>query len=53
MAKTLANINVNFVLAAEIGPGASELLNYHGIKVIMVKPGIGSCRSNKRKHVEV
>ncbi|MEM2501068.1 MAG: NifB/NifX family molybdenum-iron cluster-binding protein [Candidatus Bathyarchaeia archaeon] len=41
MAKTLANINVNFVLAAEIGPGASELLNYHGIKVIMVKPGIG------------
>lgn len=38
--KTLVNINVNFVLTAEIGPGASELLNNHNIKVIRVKPGI-------------
>ncbi|MEM2562132.1 MAG: NifB/NifX family molybdenum-iron cluster-binding protein [Candidatus Bathyarchaeia archaeon] len=40
VARTLANLGVNFVLAAEIGPGALELLNYHGIKVIMVEPGI-------------
>lgn len=47
--KTLADINVNFVLAVEIGPGVSELLNYHGIKVVMVEPNVkvsGAIRGN-------
>lgn len=36
----LVDMNVDFVLVAEIGPGASELLKYHGVKVVKVKPGI-------------
>ncbi|MBS7641747.1 NifB/NifX family molybdenum-iron cluster-binding protein [Candidatus Bathyarchaeota archaeon] len=40
VAKHLADFNVNFVLAAEIGPGTLELLNYHGIKIIIVEPGM-------------
>ena len=36
--KTLIDLNVNVVLAAELGLGASELLNYHNIRVILVKP---------------
>jgi predicted Fe-Mo cluster-binding NifX family protein len=38
-AKTLADLRVNIVLAAELGPGASGLLKHHGIKAISVKPG--------------
>ena len=36
--KTLADLNVDFVLAAELGPGASRLLEHHNIRKISVKP---------------
>ena len=36
--KTLADINVNFVLAAELGPGASGLLEHYHIRKIPAKP---------------
>jgi predicted Fe-Mo cluster-binding NifX family protein len=36
--KTLADFNVDFVLAAELGPGASGLLEHHHIKKVAVKP---------------
>jgi predicted Fe-Mo cluster-binding NifX family protein len=38
-AKTLADLRVNLVLATELGPGASDLLRYHGIKEISVELG--------------
>jgi predicted Fe-Mo cluster-binding NifX family protein len=37
-AKTLADLRINVVLAAELGPGASGLLKHHGIRKISVKP---------------
>jgi predicted Fe-Mo cluster-binding NifX family protein len=36
--KTLVDLKVNYVLAAELGPGASELLKHHGIKKVLIKP---------------
>jgi predicted Fe-Mo cluster-binding NifX family protein len=39
-AKTLADLRVDFVMATELGPGASGLLKHHGIRAISVKPGI-------------
>jgi predicted Fe-Mo cluster-binding NifX family protein len=36
--KTLADLNVDFVLAAELGPGASGLLEHHYIRKVLVKP---------------
>jgi len=36
--KTLADLNVDFVFAAELGPGASGLLEHHNIKKVSVKP---------------
>jgi predicted Fe-Mo cluster-binding NifX family protein len=36
--KTLADLNVDFVLAAELGPGASGLLEHYHIRKISVKP---------------
>jgi len=38
-AKTLADLRVDFVMATELGPGASGLLKHHGIRAISVKPG--------------
>jgi predicted Fe-Mo cluster-binding NifX family protein len=38
-AKTLADLKVDFVMATELGPGASGLLRHHGIKEVSVKPG--------------
>lgn len=38
--KTLVDLGVDLVLAAELGPGASELLEHHNIKRISVKPNI-------------
>jgi predicted Fe-Mo cluster-binding NifX family protein len=38
-AKTLADLRVDFVMATELGPGASGLLKHHGIGEISVKPG--------------
>jgi predicted Fe-Mo cluster-binding NifX family protein len=38
-AKTLADLRVDFVMATELGPGASGLLKHHGIRTISVKPG--------------
>ena len=37
--KTLADMGVQVVLAAEVGPGVAALLDYHGMKWIIVKPG--------------
>ena len=36
--KALADLKVNFVMAAELGPGASGLLEHHGIRKVSVKP---------------
>jgi predicted Fe-Mo cluster-binding NifX family protein len=36
--KTLADLKVDFVLAAELGPGASGLLEHYHIRKISVKP---------------
>ena len=36
--KTLADLKVNCVMAVELGPGASGLLEHYGIKKILVKP---------------
>jgi predicted Fe-Mo cluster-binding NifX family protein len=36
--KTLADLNVDFVLASELGPGASGLLEHYHIRKISVKP---------------
>jgi predicted Fe-Mo cluster-binding NifX family protein len=36
--KTLADLKINLVLTAELGPGASELLKHHNIKTISVRP---------------
>ncbi|MGQ9723409.1 MAG: NifB/NifX family molybdenum-iron cluster-binding protein [Candidatus Jordarchaeum sp.] len=38
--KTLADLEVNFVLASELGPGASGLLEHHDIKRVSVNPNI-------------
>jgi len=36
--KTLADLKVDCVLAAELGPGASGLLEHHHIRKVSVKP---------------
>ena len=36
--KTLADLKVNLVVANELGPGASGLLEHHNIRKISVKP---------------
>jgi predicted Fe-Mo cluster-binding NifX family protein len=36
--KTLADLQVNFVLSVELGPGASGLLEHHQIQKIAIKP---------------
>jgi predicted Fe-Mo cluster-binding NifX family protein len=36
--KTLADLKIDYVLAAELGPGASGLLEHHHIKKFSVKP---------------
>jgi len=36
--KTLADLKVNLVIAAEVGPGASGLLEHHNIRKTSVKP---------------
>jgi predicted Fe-Mo cluster-binding NifX family protein len=38
-AKTLADLQVDSVMATELGPGASGLLKHHGIKEISAKSG--------------
>jgi len=38
--KTLADLKVDFVLATELGPGASALLEHHHIRKASVKPDI-------------
>lgn len=39
--KMLIDAGVNMVLATELGPGASTLLEQHNITTISVKPGTG------------
>jgi predicted Fe-Mo cluster-binding NifX family protein len=36
--KTLADLKVDFVMAAELGPGASGLLEHYRIRKVSVKP---------------
>ena len=36
--KTLTDLEVNMVITAELGPGASALLKQHNIRTILVKP---------------
>ncbi len=36
--KTLVDLEVNMVITAELGPGASALLEQHNIRTILVKP---------------
>ena len=36
--KTLAELKVDRVIASQLGPGASELLDYHKITTIIVEP---------------
>jgi len=36
--KTLADLKVDFVLVAELGPGASGLIEHHHIRKVSVKP---------------
>jgi len=36
--KTLADLKVDYVLAAGLGPGASGLLEHHHIRKVLVKP---------------
>jgi predicted Fe-Mo cluster-binding NifX family protein len=38
--KTLADLKVDYILAAELGPGASGLLEHHHIRKVLVKPNI-------------
>jgi predicted Fe-Mo cluster-binding NifX family protein len=38
-AKALAELRVDLVIASQLGPGALELLEYHKITPILVKPG--------------
>ena len=38
MAKTLADLQVDLVIATEFGPGASGLLEHHNINRISVRP---------------
>jgi len=38
--KTLADLKVNVVMAVELGPGASSLLEQHHIKKLPVKPNM-------------
>jgi predicted Fe-Mo cluster-binding NifX family protein len=40
VAKTLADLKVDIVISAELGPGASGLLEHHGIKRILVTPNM-------------
>jgi predicted Fe-Mo cluster-binding NifX family protein len=36
--KTLADLKIDFVLVAELGPGASGLIEHHHIRKVSVKP---------------
>jgi len=36
--KTLADLKIDYVLASELGPGASGLLEHHHIRKVLVKP---------------
>lgn len=38
--KMLADLKVNYVVASDLGPGASGLLEHHNIKKILVKPNM-------------
>jgi len=46
--KTLADLKVDAVLATGIGPGASELLDYHQIKKVLVEPNMSVAEAIKR-----
>jgi len=46
--KTLADLKVNLVMAGELGPGASSLLEHHNIQKLSVKPNTKVAESVKQ-----
>ncbi len=50
--KTLADLKVNLVMTAELGPGASNLLDHHIIRRIAVKPNTRVAESIREPLVE-
>ena len=46
--KTLADLRVDLVIASQLGPGASELLEYHKIATMLVDPNITVSESIKK-----
>ena len=51
--KMLIDAGVNMVLATELGPGASALLEQHNVTTIAVKPGIGVEESVRKALSEI
>jgi predicted Fe-Mo cluster-binding NifX family protein len=49
----LVDSGVNVVLSAELGPGASALLDQHSITHIVVKPGAGVKESVRKALNEI
>ncbi len=46
--KTLADLKANLVISAELGPGASSLLEHYNIKEVSVKPNTKVAESLKQ-----
>ena len=51
--KMLIDAGVNMVLAAELGPGASALLEQHNVTTIVVKPDAGVEESVRKALSEI
>jgi predicted Fe-Mo cluster-binding NifX family protein len=51
--KTLADLKVDFVVTAELGPGASSLLEQHNIKRLLAKPGMKVAESIREALTEL
>lgn len=51
--KTLADLKVNLAITAELGPGASGLLEHHNIEKIFVKPNTKVAESIKEPLVKL
>ena len=51
--KMLIDTGVNMVLATELGPGASALLEQHNVTIIAVKPGNGVEESVRKALSEI
>lgn len=51
--KMLVDSNVNMVMSAEVGPGASTLLGQHNVTKIAVKPGANVAESIKEALLKI